>query len=142
MLSILDTTGKVLDEKATIRNVREFFNRELPIIKARAHQAYIDIKSPVWDDIPKSTNVDNGAERKLTNHMQAKQWLTEIVEAINAIPEKLRQFIDYRYMKYKQWIEIEELSGYSRKRGQQLLNEAFLYFADGFTDTYDFRVWH
>ena len=36
MLSILDT-GKELDEKATIRNVREFFNKELPIIKARAH---------------------------------------------------------------------------------------------------------
>ncbi len=121
MLSILDTTGKVLDEKATIRNVRELFNRELPIIKARSRQAYIDIKSPVWDDVPKSTNADNGAENKLTNHMQAKQRLTEIVEAINAIPLKLRQFIDYRYIKCLRWIEIEERSGYSMRRGEQLL---------------------
>lgn len=30
MLSMLDTS-KELDEKATIRNVREFFNKELPI---------------------------------------------------------------------------------------------------------------
>ncbi|SCB99079.1 hypothetical protein [Weissella bombi] len=133
MLSILDT-GKDLDEKATIRNVREFFNRELPIIKARAHQAYIDIQNYDFKNIPN--------DEKLSNYMQACQRLDEIVKAVIAIPTKNRQFIDYRYMKYKQWLEIEELSGYSRKRGQELLNEAFLYFANGFTDTYDFRVWY
>lgn len=142
MLSILDTTGKVLDEKATIKNVREFFNKELPIIKARAHQTYIDIKSPTWDDVPKSGNVCNGVENKLTNHIQAKQWLAEIVEAINSIPEQPRMFLDYRYMKCLRWLEIEGRSGYSMRRGEQLLNQAFLCFSNTFIDTYDFRVWH
>ena len=53
--------------------------------------------------------------------MQACRWLDEIVKAVIAIPHKSRQFIDYRYMKYKQWLEIEECSGYSMRRGEQLL---------------------
>lgn len=108
MLSMLDTS-KELDEKATIRNVRGFFNKELPIIKARAHQAYIDIQNYDFKNIP--------TDEKLSNHMQACQRLDEIVKAVIAISSKNRQFIDYRYMKCLRWLEIEERSGYSMRRG-------------------------
>ena len=130
-----------LDEKQTISNVREFFSKELPIIKAQARVSFISLKSPVIDGMPKSSNTGNNVETKLTNHMQSKQWLEEIVEVIRSMPEKPRMFLDYRYLQSLQWLEIEQRTGYSTRRGEQLVNQGFLMFANAFIDIYDFRVW-
>ena len=131
---------QTIDEKQTLANVRAFFTKELPIIKAQAHVSFISLKSPVLDAMPRSGDASNRVEDKLTNHLQAKQWLSEIVEVIKCLPEKPRMFLDYRYLQSLQWLEIEQRTGYSTRRGEQLVNQGLMMFANAFIDIYDFRV--
>ena len=138
---LIQTKNKKLDTKQTQGNVRAFFEQELPIIMAQAHINYIDLKSPIIDDMPRSRHVGNAMDNKATNYIQARQWLKEIIEAIKYVPEKPRQFLKYRYLDNLTWTQVEVRSGYSRKRGQDLINDGFIYFANSFIDTYDFRVW-
>lgn len=140
MLSILER-GKELDVKQTQKNVRRFFEKELPIIMARAHTSYIDLKSSLIDDMPKAKNNDNTTETKLTVYMQSRIWLNKILEAMQAVPEQPRTFLQYRYLQGLQWLEIEQRTGYGRRRGAQLVNQGFIYFANAFIDTYDYRAW-
>ena len=56
------------------------------------------------------------------------------------MPEKPRMFLDYRYLQGLQWLGIEQHSGYSDRRGTQLVNQGLMMFVDAFIDIYDFRV--
>lgn len=132
---------QTIDEKQTLTNVKASFTKELPIIKAQAHVSFISLKSPILDDMPRGGSNENNVEAKLTNHLQAKQWPSEIVEVIKCLPEKPRMFLDYRYLQNLQWLEIKRCSGYSSRRGAQLVNQGLMMFVDVFIDIYDFRVY-
>lgn len=132
---------QTIDEKQTLTNVKASFTKELPIIKAQAHVSFISLKSPILDAMPRGGSNENNGEAKLTNHLQAKQWPSEIVEVIKCLPEKPRMFLDYRYLRNLQWLEIERRSGYSSRRGAQLVNQGLMMFVDVFIDIYDFRVY-
>ena len=131
---------QTIDEKQTLTNVKASFTKELPIIKAQAHVSFISLKSPILDAMPRGGSNENNVEAKLTNHLQAKQWPSEIVEVIKCLPEKPRMFLDYRYLQNMQWLEIKRCSGYSSRRGAQLVNQGLMMFVDVFIDIYDFRV--
>ncbi|MDA5459029.1 hypothetical protein B816_517 [Weissella confusa] len=45
-----------------------------------------------------------------------------------------------RYGRHLEWLQVEALTGYSTRRGQEIIEEAFLLFADNFSDVYDLRV--
>lgn len=140
MMSILERE-KELDVKQTQKNVKEFFEKELPIIMIRAHTSYIDLQCPLIDDMPKAKHNDNTTDTKLTVYMQSRIWLSEILEAMQAVPERPREFLQYRYLQRLKWLEIEDITGYSSRSGQQLVNQGFISFTNAFIDTYDYRVW-
>lgn len=140
MLSILEQE-KELDVKQTQKNVKEFFEKELPIIMIRAHTSYIDLQSPLIDDMPKAKRNDNTTDTKLTVYMQSRIWLSQILEAMQAVPGRPRAFLKYRYLQRLKWLEIEDITGYSSRSGLHFLNQGFISFANAFVDIYDFRAW-
>ena len=128
-----------LDEKATINNVRRFFEHDLPIIQARAHISFVDVKSPVISGMPSSGMTENANDNKYSIHAQASKWVDDIIKAHQGMKQPHRSFLELRYFKGLKWLEVEERTGYSSKRGQEIINEAFLGFAEAFADTYDYR---
>ncbi|MFR6559900.1 MAG: ArpU family transcriptional regulator, partial [Weissella confusa] len=51
-----------------------------------------------------------------------------------------RHFMWLRYVRHLEWLQVEALTGYSTRRGQEIIDEAFLLFADNFSDVDDLRV--
>jgi ArpU family phage transcriptional regulator len=128
-----------LDEKATINNVRRFFEHDWPIIQNRAHVNFVDVKSPVISGMPSSRMTGNANDDKYSIHAQATQWVDDVIQACQGMPNLYRHILELRYFKNQSWVEVEAITGYSRKRGYELLNDALLSFAEAFSDTYDYR---
>lgn len=128
-----------LDEKATIYNVRRFFEHDWPIIQERAHISFVDIKSPVISGMPSGGMTGNANDNKYSIHAQAAKWVDDVIKACQGMKQPHRSFLELRYFKGLKWLEVEERTGYSSKRGQEIINEAFLGFAEAFADTYDYR---
>ncbi|MFA9353485.1 ArpU family phage packaging/lysis transcriptional regulator [Pediococcus pentosaceus] len=129
-----------LDHKATIKQVKRFFEKDFQTLQNMAHVSYMDIKSPTLSDLPNKNVASNGIDSKINNHMCAIEMLAEIKEALTGIRENKRKFIEYRYFKCLTWYEIEELTGYGRTRGSEILNSGLIEFAYAFVDTEDLRV--
>lgn len=129
-----------LDQKATIKQVKRFFEKDFQTLQNMAHVSYMDIKSPTLSDLPNKSIASNGIDSKMNNYMYAIEILAEIKEALTGIRENERKFIEYRYFKCLTWYEIEELTGYGRTRGREILNSGLIEFAYAFVDTEDLRV--
>lgn len=129
-----------LDQKATIKQVKRFFEKDFQTLQNMAHVSYMDIKSPTLSDLPNKSIASNGIASKMNNHMYAIEMLAEIKEALAGIRENKRKFIEYRYFKCLTWYEIGELTGYGRTQGNSILNSALIEFAYAFVDTEDLRV--
>lgn len=129
-----------LDHKATIKQVKRFFEKDFQTLQNMAHVSYMDIKSPTLSDLPNKNVASNGIDSKINNHMYAIEMLAEIKEALTGIRKNKRRFIEYRYFKCLTWYEIEELTGYGRTRGSEILNSGLIEFAYAFSDIKDLRV--
>ncbi|MHB9648892.1 ArpU family phage packaging/lysis transcriptional regulator [Weissella paramesenteroides] len=138
---LLDTDKRVLNKRATIANVREFFEKEWPTIRAQAHVSWAGTKSPVISGMPRASMVGNADDDKFSAHAQATEWVDGVIQACQGMTQPHRHFLELRYFKDMEWLDIEALTDYSTRRGEQIINEAFVMFAYGFIDTYDFRVW-
>ncbi|NFA01999.1 ArpU family phage packaging/lysis transcriptional regulator [Weissella cibaria] len=131
-----------LNEKATEAAVRDFFESEFKHIKAQARINHVDLKSPVISDMPGGPKNGNSVEEKLTNHMQAKVYMEQVRQAINAMPKPEKYFFKYRYIDDMEWIDISELMNMTPRTGQKYIGRALRYFADAFADVHDFRVFY
>lgn len=129
-----------LDHKATIKQVKRFFEKDFRTLQNMAHVSYMDIKSPTLNNLPNRGVASNGIDSKMNNHMYAIEMLAEVKEALSGIKEDSRKFIEYRYFKQLTWYDITELTGYSRTQSNKLLNSALIEFAYAFVDTEDLRV--
>jgi len=129
-----------VDKRKTINNVRDFFDNEFPRIMNMADISYIDLKSPTISDMPSSPSYGNSSDEKFSNHTQAVTYLEAVVAAVKNMTQPHRHFMELRYLQHKSWLQIEELTGYSSRRGMEVIEEAFLLFADRFSDTYELRT--
>ncbi|WP_371190533.1 ArpU family phage packaging/lysis transcriptional regulator [Weissella viridescens] len=129
-----------INEKQTIENVRNFFNKDFPRLQNMAHISYVEIKSPIITGMPTGAKTGNSNEDKLTNHTYAKSVLDDVLQACRTMSYPYRDIMELKYFKGLSWFEITERLGYSTRRGHELINDAFLQFAYAFADTEDFRV--
>ncbi|ARW20642.1 ArpU family phage packaging/lysis transcriptional regulator [Pediococcus pentosaceus] len=129
-----------INHKATIKQVKRFFEKDFQTLQNMAHVSYMDIKSPTLSDLPNKSVTSNGIDSKMNNYMYAIEILAKIKEALAGIRENKRKFIEYRYFKCLTWYEIGELTGYGRSRGREILNSGLIEFAYAFVDTEDLRV--
>ncbi|WP_446002480.1 ArpU family phage packaging/lysis transcriptional regulator [Weissella viridescens] len=129
-----------INEKQTIENVRNFFNKDFPRLQSMAHISYVSIKSPIISGMPTGSSVSNSTDDKLTNYSYARKTLDDVTRACEHMPFPYRDVLELRYFKGMRWLEVTDLLGYSTRRGQQLINDSLLQFAEAFSDVYDYRV--
>ncbi|RRG18252.1 RNA polymerase subunit sigma-70 [Weissella viridescens] len=129
-----------IDEGKTIANVRDFFEHDFKRLQNMAHISYVSIKSPIISGMPTGSSVSNSNDDKLSNYSYARKTLDDVVRACESMPEIYRAILELRYFKDLSWLEVEDCLEYSTRRGQQLINDSFLQFAEAFSDIYDYRV--
>ncbi|QIL50949.1 hypothetical protein G7084_06230 [Weissella coleopterorum] len=119
------------DDTQVIKDVRYFFNKELPRFQLMAHY------SLSMNEQPYQIESVDGASKWMS---YSRDILKRTVEATDNLPERQKRLIELRYFKNLEWAEASRISGISTRRGLQLIREAHLMFADNFKDTYDFRT--
>ncbi|MCM0582137.1 hypothetical protein H9L19_06350 [Weissella diestrammenae] len=129
-----------INEQATVRNVRHFFDYDFLRLQQMAHISYVSIKSPIITGMPTGETFGNSNDEKVTNYAFANKTLNDVLESCKSMTFPHRDFMELKYFKGMSWIEIQELKGYSESRGYQIIREAFLQFAEAFADVEDFRV--
>ena len=129
-----------IDEEKTIANVRDFFEHDFKRLQNMAHISYVSIKSPIISGMPIGSSVSNSTDDKLTNYSYARKTLDDVTRACEHMPEIYRAVLEYRYFKGLSWLEVTDILDYSTRRGQQLINDSLLQFAEAFSDVYDYRV--
>ena len=129
-----------VNEKATREAVREFFDSEWPRIVNMADMGYVDLKSVEISDMPSARSFGNANDERFTNHTDAVYYYDAVVHAIKVMTQPHRHFMWLRYVRHLEWLQVEALTGYGTRRGQEIIDEAFLLFADNFSDVDDLRV--
>lgn len=126
-----------LNKRQTVDNVRRLFEKELPRLE---NMAQVSIGSPTISDMPSAPKSGNTNVDKYTNYVWAKETLAKVRNACEFMPEPYRTMLKMRYFNKMTWVEIEAVKYHTDRRGQQLIEQAFLYFADAFSDVEDLRV--
>ncbi|MDI6552357.1 ArpU family phage packaging/lysis transcriptional regulator [Leuconostoc falkenbergense] len=130
-----------IDEKATINNVRRFFEHEVDRIARVAQEDLSGLKSPMMSDMPKSASNGNHVDERLTKQIQARVMLDQIKFALSCINYPYRQILEARYVDGMSWLDLGNRFKYSPRQLMRKRDLAFLYFADTFETVHDFHIY-
>lgn len=118
-----------IDENKTIMNVRNFFEKDLPMLEQTAGTF---LKSVQLSSQPAGDHNANNTLEAMTRQVWARDQLTKVTQALPHMPEQLRQILELRYFDKLTWQAIEERCYISERTGQNRIRQAFLYFAYGY----------
>lgn len=123
-----------LDEKATVKRVREFFTDDLPKLQLMAH---IRLSSVGLDAMPTHRSNDNTIVDTMTRQVQARLYLDEMVEALSVLPDIERRVITLKYIDGLQWFAISDRLHLSVRRLQEIMQQALNDFGVAYEGTLD-----
>ncbi|WP_054748010.1 ArpU family phage packaging/lysis transcriptional regulator [Lentilactobacillus rapi] len=116
-----------VDEKATVKQVKSFFEHTIPKMERYAHQNIIDIKSPVISDMPKGGQHGNSSEETIVKHLYAQQVLERTVQALGHCTDMSQKIIKRLYFSYNKPYDYQLMNdlGYGENRYYFYKNKAF-----------------
>lgn len=123
-----------LDEKATVKRVREFFTDDLPKLQLMAH---IRLSSVGLDAMPTHRSNDNTVVDTMTRQVQARLYLDEMAEALSVLPDIERRVITLKYIDGLQWFAISDRLHLSVRRLQEIMQQALNDFGVAYEGTLD-----
>jgi len=123
-----------LNEHATIYNVNNFFKVKFPKALRMSGRGYSDLKSPVFDGMPKSPSRGKAAEITIVKRLEAEQVVKRTMIALGHCDEQSAKLVRMRYFNpkiqydYQAWAELH----YAQRTYQYYKNKALLMFADAY----------
>lgn len=123
-----------LDEKATCRNVHNFFKYQLENIVLMSGHRMTDLQSPSFDSIPSGSHV-NSAELKVVNGLDAQNVVKSVYDALHHIDDLSYTILTGIYLKYERWVDIQPYVGREHTSFGKYKNRALVAFA------YSFEAW-
>lgn len=121
---------EVIDKKATIQNVRNFFAEDFNHYLNLANKHLSDISSPTLDGSGISKSVENAREEKYVVNLDAVNCVRAVNDTINSCSYRNAQIIYMYYIKHMQDIIIIDRLRYQTSRYYQMKNEALFEFAE------------
>lgn len=123
-----------IDEKATIKNTRKFFEKDLERYKTMCAGRY-DIHGLNFKNIKVNSSINSDAVASRYNLIIAYNdrlaCLKPAIDNCTNEPTKpYKRILELRYLKHMQAWQIAENIGYSHTQYGTILNRAFLQFAD------------
>ena len=123
-----------IDEKATIKNTRKFFEKDLERYQAMCAGRY-DIHGSNFKNIKVNSSINSDAVASRYNLIIAYNdrlaCLKPAIDNCTNEPTKpYKRVLELRYLKHMQAWQIADNIGYSHTQYGTILNRAFLQFAD------------
>lgn len=125
-----------LNKRKTIANVKEYFEKDFPRLRARSHMNLSSLQSPQFDSVPSHSNV-NTQENNIISSIQAQEYVKETYDIINKSPRIYKIILKNCYLLDQSNTVTMELTGYGASQYAVYKNRALLYFAETYQDIYD-----
>lgn len=131
----LNSLFPVLDEQATARNVKAFFDKDFDRLLRLADEQTSFFRSPSYDGMPKSPSFKNRQEESTIKYItsdtaKAKSILKDVDIAINHCSNTNQIILFYRYIKRLTDIQVAQKIRYGATRYNELKNVALVEFAE------------
>ena len=129
-----------LDEKKTIDNVKNYFKKEFPRLKARSHMNLTNIQSPSFDSVGSGGSFRNHQEDKIVQSIWTKEYVKATYQIIENCPRKYMLILKHHYLYEETNEQTMDKIGLESTAYNDSKNKALLYFADAFIDFEDLQV--
>ena len=131
----LSSLFPVLDEQATARNVKNFFDKDFDRLLRLADEQTSFFRSPNYDGMPKSPSTINRQEESAIKYVtsdttKAKSILKDVDIAINHCSNMNQIILFYRYIKCLSDLQVAQKIGYGATRYNELKTVALIEFAE------------
>lgn len=128
-----------INEKLTIANVKEYFEKDFPRLRAKANlNNIISLQSSRLNVVPSDSNQHNNTqEDKVISKIRAKELVQATCEVINNAPSIYKIILKNLYILNQSNKVAMELTGYGNTQYNKYKNRALLYFAETYQDIYD-----
>lgn len=128
-----------INEKLTIANTKEYFEKDFPRLRAKANlNNIISLQSVKFGLVANDSNhYNNTQEDKVISNIQAKEFVQATCEVINNAPEIYKIILKNLYILNQSNKVAMELTGYGNSQYNKYKNRALLYFAETYQDLYD-----
>ena len=130
----MGSTTLSIDEKMTVKRVRAFFTDDLPKLQLLAH---VRLSSVNLDAMPAHRSNENTAVDKMTQQVQARMYIDDMVEALNVLPDIERKVIVLKYIQGLQWFAVSDRLHLSVRRLQEVMQQALNDFGIAYAETLD-----
>ncbi|TGE57235.1 ArpU family phage packaging/lysis transcriptional regulator [Weissella confusa] len=130
----MGSTTLSIDEKMTVKRVRAFFTDDLPKLQLLAH---VRLSSVNLDAMPAHRSNENTAVDKMTQQVQARMYIDDMVEALSVLPDIERKVIVLKYIQGLQWFAVSDRLHLSVRRLQEVMQNALNSFDLAFLETLD-----
>ena len=100
-----------LNKRKTIANVKEYFEKDFPRLRARSHMNLSSLQSPQFDSVPSHSNI-NTQENNIISSIQAQEYVKETYDIINKSPRIYKIILKNCYLLDQSNTVTMELTGY------------------------------
>jgi ArpU family phage transcriptional regulator len=118
-----------IDNKQTSRNVRLFFENDVPKLEQTAGTF---LKTVRLSSQPSGDNNINSTLENITRQVWARDQLDKVMQAFSGMDEELANLIQWRYFDHSQWWVVADKLNCSERLAQKKLHTAFIAFAYGY----------
>lgn len=134
----------MVNEEATIDNVRGFFDHRLEVLLRHANCNHEDLRSPLFDGMPKAPAKGNVAENKMMMIETAREHVACVQMAIKKCEPTSQEILNRCYINQQNGFVSANVLGFSYRQFMRLKSKALIEFADryqtvgelhGFNDT-------
>lgn len=131
----LNSLFPVIDERATSKKVKNFFDKDFERLLRLADEQTSFFRSPKYDGMPRSQSTINGQEESAIKYItsdtaKAKSILKDIDVAINHCSKTNQIILFYRYVeRWPDWRVAQKVQ-YSTTRYNELKIAALVEFAE------------
>lgn len=126
-----------IDKRKTISNVKEYFKKDYPRLRARSQMDISNLQSPTFNIVPREIVSYNSQENNIMSGIQSKELVQATYKAINELPELYKTILKNVYLLDQSNAIAMELTGYGKSQYAVYKNKALLYFAQAFQDIYN-----
>jgi len=125
-----------LNKRKTIANVKEYFEKDFPRLRARSHMNLSSLQSPQFDSVPSHSSI-NTQENNIISSIQAQEYVKETYDIINKSPRIYKIILKNCYLLDQSNTVTMELAGYEPSMFNVYKNRSLLHFAEMFQGIYD-----
>lgn len=121
-----------LNEKKTLDNVSDFFEKDLDRLLLMSGRGLTDITSPRLSSCGGGSGLKNGAEVKLIDGISAGALVEAVRDTIQHCSHNSRIILIELFVKHKSWQEVKPMVYSEHHKFSYLRRRAMFEFADGF----------